>query len=139
VPQRASPAASRRSCRTLGFPGADMKTETLCKLLLDEVSKGSIPFYEGMLSTTPIDAIHDPQWKAIVLLARRLPEADRKVIISFARQAAVDSLATIFGAIDGITSLDDEYASLFLTDGDGQEHSGALQETLLRLAKARGW
>ena len=48
------------------------------------------------------------------------------------RQAVIDASSTLLGAIDGSTSLDEEFIEVTLTDMDGTQHGGDLQDELLR-------
>jgi hypothetical protein len=91
-----------------------MDTQTLCRALLKEACDDSVAFYRQMLNEEALEAVKE-----------------------FARQAALDALSTFCGGIDGSDSLDGKFLALSLTDADGQQHAGRLQETLLALAERK--
>jgi hypothetical protein len=109
-----------------------MKTEVLCKLILGEIDNGTLPFYRSVLLEEPLSAIRDPLWLAAVTLARKLNGEGQETILALMRQAAVDASSTLLGAIDGNTSLDGEFIEVALTDKEGEQHSGDLQDEFLR-------
>lgn len=90
-----------------------------------------------MIEEESLEAVKDPLWKNIIVLARSLESPDRETLLDFARQASVDAISTIFGGIDGNTSLAGDFYSLTLVDSDGHQHAGDLQEEFLGLAQNR--
>jgi hypothetical protein len=111
-----------------------MKTEYLCQLILDELDSGTMPFYRDTLLIEPLESLRDPLWQAAASLMRKLDSNAQNVVLGLMRQAAVDASATILGAIDGNTSLGERFVELSLTDGDGKQHSGELQDEFVRQA-----
>jgi hypothetical protein len=114
-----------------------MKTEALCKLILDEIESGTLPFYRDVLLNEPLSAIRDPLWLASATLARKLDAEGQNVVLALMRQAAVDATSTLLGAIDGNTSLSEEFIEVSLTDTEGTQHSGELQDEFLRQVEER--
>lgn len=112
-----------------------MNTEALCKLILSEIDESTLPFYRDVLLSEPITAIKDPLWLAAAELARTLAPKEQEIILALMRQAAVDASSTLLGAIDGNTSLDEQFVELSLTDNEGVEHRGELQDEFLRQAE----
>ncbi len=109
-----------------------MKTEALCKLILGEIDNGTLPFYRNILLAEPLSAIRDPLWLAAATVARKLDSEGQEAILALMRQAAIDASSTLLGAIDGSTSLDEEFIEVTLTDIDGTQHSSDLQDEFLR-------
>jgi len=112
-----------------------MNTEALCKLILSEIDESTLPFYRDVLLSEPVTAIKDPLWLAAAELARTLPPKNQEIILPRMRQAALDASSTLLGAIDGNTSLNEQFVELSLTDSEGVEHRGELQDEFLRQAE----
>lgn len=109
-----------------------MKTEALCKLILGEIDNGTLPFYRDVLLSEPLSAIRDPLWLAAATVTRKLDAEGQEAILALMRQAAIDASSTLLGAIDGNTSLEEEFIDVTLTDKDGTVHNGDLEEEFLR-------
>ncbi|QDL54897.1 hypothetical protein [Rhodoferax aquaticus] len=114
-----------------------MKTHDLCQSLLKDACEDNISFYRGLIEKEPLDAVKDEHWRKVIALARTLTPEQRETLLQFARQSAIDAISTICGAIDGSTQLGGEFLSLSLVDGDGQQHTGALQDEFLSLVERR--
>jgi hypothetical protein len=114
-----------------------MRTPDLCELIFREACEENSAFYRRMIEEESLDVIKDPLWKRIVTLARSLSDQDRETLIKFAKQVSVDAVSTVFGGIDGNTSLAGRFLSLSLVDGEGQQHAGDLQEEFLTLVHNR--
>jgi len=114
-----------------------MNTEALCKLILDEIDNGTLPFYRDVLLEEPLSAIRDPLWLAAATVARKLDGEGQATVLALMRQAAIDASSTLLGAIDGNTSLDEEFIEVALTDKEGTQHNGGLQDEFLRQVEER--
>jgi hypothetical protein len=114
-----------------------MKTEALCKLILGEIDNGTLPFYRNVLLDEPLSAIHDPVWLAAATLARQLDDEGQEAILALMRQVAIDASSALLGAIDGNTSLNEEFIEVVLTDKEGTQHNGNLQDDFLRQAEEK--
>ena len=129
-------SSNSRHNRWLGNqPATHMNTEALCNLILGEIDESTLPFYRDVLLNEPVSAIKDPLWLAAATLARTLSTTEQEVILALMRQAAIDASSTLLGAIDGNTSLNEQFVELSLTDADGVQHSGELQDEFLRQAE----
>ena len=113
-----------------------MKTETLCQLVLDELDNGTMTFYRDVLFNEPLSVIRDPMWQAAAILARKLAGDEQEVLLSLMRRASIDATSTLFGAIDGNTSLADQFIELSLNDSEGQ-CSDDLQDIFIRLSEQK--
>jgi hypothetical protein len=111
-----------------------MKTKALAKALLNNACTDNVAFYRQMIEQEPIGSIKDDLWLKVVMLARSLSQEDRETLLAFAGQAAIDAVSTICGGIDGSTQLGGEFLAFSLTDAEGREHAGALQDEFLSLA-----
>lgn len=111
-----------------------MKTSAICQALLHEVCNENIAFYRRMTNEEPLEAVNDQQWQEIISLARSLTTEQRETLLAFARQVAVDAVSTVCGGIDGNTSLAGTFYTFTLTDADGQQHAGGLQDEFIALA-----
>jgi|SRR5690606_19034267 len=109
-----------------------MNTEALCKLILGEIDNGTLPLYRHVLLDEPLSAIRDPLWLAAATVARKLDDEGQAAILALMRQAAIDASSTLLGAIDGSTSLDEAFIEVALTDNEGTQHNGDLQDEFLR-------
>ncbi|MDN3543997.1 MAG: hypothetical protein ACK4S6_17230 [Roseateles asaccharophilus] len=114
-----------------------MKTSVLCEAVYREACEETSAFYRRMIEEESLDAVRDPLWKKIIQLARALDTTDRETLIAFAKQASIDAVSTVFGGIDGNTSLAGQFFSLTLVDGEGRQHAGDLQDEFLCLAQSR--
>ncbi len=112
-----------------------MNTEALCNLILGEIDESTLPFYRDVLLNEPVSAIKDPLWLAAATLARTLSTTEQEVILALMRQAAIDASSTLLGAIDGNTSLNEQFVELSLIDADGVQQSGELQDEFFRQAE----
>lgn len=114
-----------------------MKTRDLCQSLLKDACEDNISFYRGLIEEESLDAVKDDHWRKVIVLARTLNQEQRETLLMFARQSAIDAISTLCGGIDGSTQLGGEFLSLSLVDGDGQQHSGSLQDEFLALVERR--
>lgn len=114
-----------------------MKTSDLCKAIYREACDETSAFYRRMIEEESLEAVKDPLWRKILVLARSLDSTDRETLLDFSRQASIDAISTICGGIDGNTSLAGEFYSLTLVDSDGKQHAGDLQEAFLDIAQRR--
>ena len=87
-----------------------------------------------MLLNEQLSVIHDPIWHAAAILCRKLTGDEQEVMLALMHVAATDATSTLFGAIDGNTSLADQFIELSLIDSKGQ-HSDELQDTFIRLSE----
>lgn len=115
-----------------------MNTRALAEALLNNACVDNVAFYRQMVEQEPLDAIKDEFWRKVVTLTRSLSHEDRETVLAFAHQVAVDTVSTVCGGIDGTTQLGGQFVVLSLTDNEGQQHAGALQDEFLSLAYHRG-
>ena len=111
-----------------------MKTKQLVSGFLHDACEENQAFYKQLIEHESLDAVKDEQWRKVIVLARSLSKEDQKIMLAFARQAAIDSISTICGGIDGNTQIGNEFLEMSLTDSDGQQHAGSLQDEFLSIA-----
>ena len=98
------------------------------KVVIDENNE---IYRESFNSADDIDKVTDEYWKEALALFNKLNQNDREVLLKIMRQVSIDSVACIFGIIDGISTFDDKRTEFSLTTISGEKLSGDLADLIL--------
>ena len=112
-----------------------MTTESLAAAVLSDIVETGTEDYKTSIESTDINDVVDPYWASLFNLYNRLSVGDRSTLIAIIRQSQIDALATMFAAIDGITSLRGQNEDMHLVSQGGNKLSGGLSDEFLRLVE----
>lgn len=88
--------------------------------------------YVELLASVQPDEAKDPYWKRTLELYQSLDEVNKSALRDLIRQTIVDTVSSVFAALDGVSQLDDQPEQFVLTTKSQlQPLNGDLQDLFL--------
>ncbi len=108
-----------------------MTPETFVAEIRKAVVEGNVALYKDLFESA--DArVTDAYWKRALVLYRSLDEASRLVFFEVLRQVSVDTVSSIFGVLDGTSTLETQREEFVLASSpEMQKLNGELQDLFL--------
>lgn len=120
--------------RVSGIGDETMNPDEFVTQVRNSVVDEGAETYRVLLETTPIADATDPHWRALLGLYGRLPEADRKILRDVVRQVAVGTVSSLFGIIDGSSSMEGQTKGFeLLCPKSRRRLDGSLQDLFLEM------
>ncbi len=98
------------------------------------VIEGNVALYRDLFDSAEDTRVTDAYWKRALALYRSLDEAGRLVFFEVLRQVSVDTVSSIFGVLDGSSSLGTQRQEFVLTSlPEMRKLNGELQDLFLEM------
>ena len=105
-------------------------TEEFAGAFRSGVVDRNIRIYSDIVATRTAADVKDEYWRSVLELFSSLSPEQRVVLLDIMKQVAVDAVASVFGVLDGISTIDGLGGEIAVTY-DGATVSGDLQEYFL--------
>jgi len=104
--------------------------EKFIEKLYKAIIKDGIGEYKDLLETTDLQDVTDKYWEKSLALYKNLTPDNREKMLKFAELVMIDTISSIFGVLDGSTSLPDESFECNVSI-NGLSTENELQDTFL--------
>ena len=104
--------------------------EKFIEKLYKAIIKDGIDEYKDVLETTDLKDVTDKYWKKSLALYKSLTPDNREKMLKFAELVMIDTISSIFGVLDGSSSLQEESFECNVSI-NGASTENELQDTFL--------
>jgi hypothetical protein len=105
-----------------------MDTQTFVDAVIHSIVDENLAIYAKLFNST--EAATDEYWISAKRFFDSLSSADRQVLLRIMRQVAIDTVSTMFGILDGTSSLMGRFESFELKH-NGTRLTGELQDAFI--------
>lgn len=106
------------------------KVEKFVKEVYNSLVKEDEEVYRDLFNNTDINDDIIPYWKDALKLYSKLSDNDREIFFKVIKQITIDTISSLFGIIDGCTTIDDKGIETKLLLGE-QDTEGELLDLFL--------
>lgn len=114
-----------------------MKPEKFVEATYQYLVEGGIDHLKPMLEA-PLESIKDEDWRGMISLLKQLTPEQQQAVLNLAKVVAIDTVAGMFGILDGSSCMMENQPDFILKDDNGILN-GDLQEIFLSAIQEDGY